>query len=404
MAVSLYEHQKQAVEKLRPGSVLCGGVGTGKSRTALAYFYRKICKGEFPRNGKPGSEMLEPTPLYIITTARKRDTLEWEEECVPFCMSSEPGMGPVDIHIDSWNNIKKYVDVQDAFFIFDEQRLVGTGAWTKAFWKIARMNGWILLTATPGDVWLDYAPVFIANGFFKNRTEFYRRHVVFNRFTKYPKVDRYTDTYILETYRKQILVPLEQEKKATRHHSWIKVAYDKDIYDKVAVDRWNIFENQPVINASEYCQILRKIVNSDEHRIEAVANILDSHKRAIIFYSFDYELILLRELLDGMDRVYSEWNGHKHQPLPEGQSWVYLVNYMAGAEGWNCITANTIIFYSQHYSWKVTEQSCGRIDRVNTPYRDLYYFHLFSDSGIDHAIRRCVKKKAIFNERSFSSL
>lgn len=400
MGSQLYESQKRAIRQMKTGSVLCGGVGTGKSRTALGYFVYRVCGG-YSSELYRDSDLKRPRPLYIITTAKKRDDGDWIGEAANFRLLS-PNMP--DIVVDSWNNISKYVDVKKAFFIFDEQRLVGKGGWAKAFLKIAKNNKWILLTATPGDTWMDYATIFIANGFFRNRTEFYKKHVVFNRFTKYPKVDRYVDTHILERYKDELLVPLDQEKIATRHHEWVKVAYDKTLYDKVAIDRWNIFEEHPVINASEYCHLLRRIVNSDEHRLEAVANILNTHSRVIIFYSFDYELELLRNLLNGLEVPYSEWNGHKHQAIVDGKQWVYLVNYMSGAEGWNCITTNTIIFYSQHYSWKVTEQSCGRIDRVNTPYRDLYYFHLFSDSGIDHAIRRCVKKKAIFNERNFSSL
>lgn len=403
MAVSLYDHQKKAVEMLRPGSVLCGGVGTGKSRTALAYFYRKICKGEFARNGKPGKEMLEPTPLYIITTARKRDTREWEEECVPFSISSEEGVGPVDIHIDSWNNIKKYVDVKDSFFIFDEQRLVGTGAWVKAFYKIAANNKWILLTATPGDTWLDYAPVFIANGFYKNITEFRNKHVIYHRYAKFPKVVGYFDERRLEYFRKRIVIPMEFQKNATQHHLWVKVAYPQEQYEFVTKNLWNMYTEEPIKNASELCYTVRKVVNSDHHRFKAVVNILENHPKAILFYNYDYELETLRTSCEVVSIPYSEWNGHKHEAIPEERLWLYLVQYTAGAEGWNCIETDTTIFYSQNYSYRTMAQASGRIDRMNTPFTDLYYYHIFSDAPIDHAIRKCVDKKKDFNEKTFAS-
>lgn len=403
MAVSLYDHQKKAVEQLRPGSVLCGGVGTGKSRTALAYFYRKICKGEFARNGKPGKEMLNPTPLYIITTARKRDTLEWESECTPFCLSTDPGVGPVDITIDSWNNIKKYMDVAGAFFIFDEQRLVGTGAWVKAFYKIAKNNQWILLTATPGDTWLDYAPVFIANGFYKNITDFRNKHVLYHRFTKYPKVVGYIGEERLEKCRKRIVVPMEYSKTATQHHLWVKTGYSEEQYSFVTENLWNFYENEPIENASEFCYICRKIVNSDIRRFQAVCNILENHPKAILFYNYDYELELLRANAEKLKIPYSEWNGHRHESIPESKTWLYLVQYTAGAEGWNCVQTDTTIFYSQNYSYRTMHQASGRIDRMNTPFTDLYYYHIFSDAPIDYAIRKCVNKKKDFNEKTFAS-
>ena len=195
MSVQLDGNQLLALEQLKSGSILCGGVGSGKSRTSLAYFTVKECKGGL--NGEP---MKDPKNLYIITTAKKRDSKEWEDEFPPFPFDE------IDICIDSWNNIGKYADVKDSFFIFDEQRLVGSGAWVKAFLKISKSNHWILLSATPGDTWMDYIPVFIANGFYKNRTEFIRRHVVYSRFAKFPKVDHYVETGRLLRLRKSILV------------------------------------------------------------------------------------------------------------------------------------------------------------------------------------------------------
>ena len=129
--------------------------------------------------------------------------------------------------------------------------------------------------------------------------------------------------------------------------------------------------------------------------------IVEDHPKAIIFYNFDYELEILRNLYYGEDVEIAEWNGHKHQPIPRGDKWIYLVQYTAGAEGWNCITTDTIIFYSQNYSYKVLKQASGRIDRLNTPYTDLYYYHLVSKSGIDLAISRALKNKKQFNETRF---
>jgi len=405
MNVNLYQHQELAINELKSGSILCGGVGSGKSRTAIAYYFIKECGGRMKINGKGAfSKMKKPKDLYIITTAKKRDSLEWEKECIPFLISTDRtlSVNNVKLTIDSWNNISKYKNVEDAFFIFDEQRLVGSGAWVKSFLKISKKNHWILLSATPGDTWGDYIPVFIANKFYKNRTEFLRRHAVYNRFTKYPKVEKYIETSHLNKLRDQITVKMEFNRLTVSHDQLIVVPYDKKSFDRVMVDRWNIYENKPVKAIGELGYLMRKVANSDMTRIDAVSKIIQKHPKVIIFYNFDYELEMLREMSALLEIKTTEWNGHNHQEVPKGDNWIYLVQYTAGAEGWNCIETDTIIFYSQNYSYKIMAQSAGRIDRLNTPFRDLYYFHIRSNSPIDLAIAKSIKQKKDFNMYNFA--
>ena len=399
--IALRDYQLEAVKNMKNGCVLCGGVGSGKSRTALAYYYIEneglIEKDSYEPMGDP------PKDLYIITTARKRDTLEWEGEMTSFLLSTNPDVNLYSnkVVVDSWNNVKKYAEVRDAFFIFDEQRVVGSGVWVKSFLKIAKSNKWILLSATPGDTWMDYVPVFIANGFYKNRSEFIREHVVYSRISKFPKVDRYINTGRLIRLRNKILVNMDFKRQTISHHEDVYVRYDISSYKDVSRNRWDPFKDKPIENAAELCYIWRKIVNSDEARQTVLLELLEKHPRAIIFYNFDYELEILKSLYYGDDVEIAEWNGHRHQPIPESKNWIYLVQYNAGAEGWNCIKTDTIIFYSQNYSYKIMQQASGRIDRLNTPYTDLYYYHLKSRSGIDLAISKALKDKKNFNEGRF---
>ena len=396
MGISLYKHQQDAIKKMRNGCILCGDVGSGKSRTGLAYYF-------IQQGGKlePYEKMINPKRLYIITTARKRDEQEWEGELVPFLLSSSQNEYDFDVVIDSWNNIKKYIEVKDAFFIFDEQRVVGSGAWVKAFYKITKSNEWILLSATPGDTWMDYIPVFVANGFYKNKTEFINEHVIYDYRMKFPKVDRYINTGRLLRLRNRILVDMEFERSTIIHHEDVFVEYDSRAYKDLFKYRWNNEKGEPIENASELCYEARKIVNSHPSRLNMVYDIALEKNRVIIFYNFDYELELLHQLFDESVFTVAEWNGHKHQPVPESTRWVYFVQYTAGSEAWNCITTDTIIFFSQNYSYKVMKQASGRINRLNTPYKDLYYYHLKSRSGIDVAISKALKSKKKFNETRF---
>jgi hypothetical protein len=384
--VNLFPHQKQALEKLHSGSILCGGVGSGKSITGIAWYWDNV----FQKG---------PCDLYIITTARKRDTLEWDRECMRFGLSDirEKSQGGVKVTIDSWNNIGKYVGVKECFFLFDEQRVVGYGAWVKSFLKITKDNQWLLLSATPGDTWMDYIPVFIANGFYKNKTEFCRRHVIYNRFARYPQVSRFVEEKHLNRLRASILVTMDFVRQTVAHHERLFVGYDKTKYDDIMRNRWNPYKGQPIAEASELCQTLRRVVGSDPERLAKIEEVMEAHPKAIIFYNYDYELDILRTL----NCKTAEWNGHHHDILPEGDKWAYLVQYTAGAEGWNCITTDTIIFYSQSYSYKQMVQAAGRIDRINTPYTDLYYYHLVSSSKIDMAIARALRNKKNFNENAF---
>ena len=397
--INLYDYQLDAIARMKNGCILCGGVGSGKSRTSLAYYFLQQ-GGELD----PHRKMKNPKDLYIITTARKRDTLEWEGELTPFLLSTNPEASAYKnkIVIDSWNNIKKYKDVYGAFFIFDEQRVVGSGAWVKAFLNITRKNKWILLSATPGDSWSDYIPVFVANGFYKNKTEFTREHIVYSRFTKYPKIDRYLGTGKLIRLRNSVLVDMDFKRQTVSHHEDIYVKYDIDKYKAAGKNRWDPFKNEPIRDASGLCYVWRRIVNEDESRQVALLELFEKHPKMIVFYNFNYELDILKGVFDGIEGVeIAEWNGHKHQPIPGSKSWVYLVQYTAGAEGWNCITTDTIVFFSQNYSYKIMQQSAGRIDRLNTPFTDLYYYHLKTRSGIDLAISRALKEKRNFNERKF---
>ena len=404
MGIGLYDYQIDAVNRMRNGCILNGGVGSGKSRTALAYYYLRndgdpssLCGDDYIPMGDP------PKDLYIITTARKRDTKEWEADMVPFLLSINPEINLYSnkITVDSWNNITKYKDVTDAFFIFDEDRVTGSGVWVKSFLKIAKSNEWIILSATPGDCWMDYLAVFIANGFYKNKTEFLREHVVYSRFSKFPKIDRYLNTGRLIRLRNRILIDMDFHRDTIPHHENVYVSYDTTAYKNICRTRWNPWDNKPIENASEFCYSLRKIVNSDEARQVALLEIIENHPRAIIFYNFDYELDILKSIHYGDDFEIAEWNGHKHQEIPKGDKWIYLVQYNAGNEGWNCIRTDTIIFYSQNYSYKIMIQAAGRIDRLNTPYKDLYYYHIKSRSGIDLAISKALKSKKQFNERKF---
>ena len=399
----LKDYQMDAVYKMFSGSILNGGVGSGKSRTGL-YFYFKEQGGSI--EDREYIPMINPKDLYIITTAMKRDSMEWEGELANFHISLDKEVTRyknLNVVIDSWNNIKKYTNVHNAFFIFDEDRVCGSGAWVKAFYKIAEQNEWIILSATPGDTWKDYIPVFVANGFYRNKTEFEREHVVWARYSKFPQIDRYVNVRRLIRLRNKILIDMDFTRSTIPHHEDIYVQYDITKYKRAMKDRWDPYKNEPIQQASGLCYVLRRIVNEDESRVMALLELIERSPKSIVFYNFDYEREMLLHVLSEFtvdDEFYdiAEWSGHAHQPIPDSKRWVYLVQYTAGCEGWNCIKTDTIIFYSQNYSYKIMEQASGRINRMNTPFLDLYYYHLKSRSGIDLAISKALNEKKKFNE------
>lgn len=381
----LRPHQESALSRMANGRVLYGGVGSGKSLVSVRY-YLKCHSGQ---------------PVYVITTAKKRDSLDWQKEFADHGINLADNtecLGPLTI--DSWNNIGKYARTKNAFFIFDEQRIVGSGGWVKNFLKISGQNSWILLSGTPGDSWLDYIPIFIANGFYPNRTAFKARHVIYKAYMKFPVVDRYVDVGYLVKLRNQILVPMPYENHTTRNTIKCPVEYNRDLMKVAISKRWNPFSDQPLRGSAEFYSIMRKITNRDSSRLTKLREIHSRHPRLIVFYNFNYELEILREGLQ--DVRTAEWNGHKHEQIPDAESWIYLVQYSAGAEGWECIATDTVVFYSQTYSYKLMEQAYGRIDRMNTPFTNLYYYLFLSDSALDRSIRRCIEGKRSFNESDLS--
>lgn len=397
--LKLRDYQLDAISNMKNGCILNGGVGSGKSLTSLAYYYLENGGSkEFLTGGKYKKMRKNKLDLYIITTARKRDTFEWEKELAQFLLDKENDK----IVVDSWNNISKYKEVKNSFFILDEQRLVGSGTWVKSFLKIAKHNKWILLSATPGDTWTDFIPVFLANGFYKNKTEFLREHAVYARYCNFPKIEKYIGTKKLLRLRDSILIDMEFDRDTVQIHTDIYVDYDKELYRKVMKERWDIWKDEPIDSASGLCYALRKIVNTHESRPEQLLKLSEIHDRIIVFYNFNYELDILKNLDYPDKTVVAEWNGHKHDPVPTTKRWIYLVQYTAGAEGWNCITTDTMVFYSQNYSYKIMLQSAGRIDRMNTKYKTLNYYHLKTKSNIDLAINKALKEKKRFNETKFA--
>lgn len=372
MAYSLFPHQEEAIQKLKNGSILYGGVGSGKTLAALIFFQRNYADKQ----------------IYVITPAKKRDSKDWQND-----------METLDIwgYVDSWNNISKYQNIKNAFFIFDEQRAIGYSTWGKAFIKIAKNNNWIMLSATPGDTWLDYIPAFIANGFYRNKQDFINQHVEYDRYSKYPRVKRYHNEGKLIKNRDLLLVPMPMKRETIRHRRQIFSEFNPELYDVVLKKRWNIFEDKPIENASEMLQCLRKVTGTDPDRIWNAMIYMDTIDRLIVFYNYNYELDILKSIANKLEKDYYEWNGHVHQNVPNQEKWLYFVQYTAGAEGWNCIETNVMLFYSLNYSFRIMEQCEGRIDRLNTPYKDLEYYILTSKAKIDRDIYKTVSNKEKFN-------
>lgn len=401
--VLLRPGQKAAVEALRNGCVLRGGVGSGKTPTAVAYFWMKVLGGGLDYETGRTSPPSRKVDLYVITTPKKRDSLDWEGWCAKFGLSRDVSASAASVRVvvDSWNNIAKYREIHGAFFIFDEQRAVGYGVWAKSMIRISRNNEWIMLSATPGDVWMDYMPLFIANGYYKNKTDFCDQHVVYDRFARYPKVKRYVGTAKLSRLRNQILVNMHVDRSTVRHRKEIYCSYPVEDYEWVKTHRKALKTGEPLRDAAAVCNALRSLCGASEGRSRALLEIMGSHEKLIIFYNFDYELEIIREVVAQDGRECAEWNGHFHDPLPSSGRWAYLVQYTAGSDAWNCTTTDTIVFWSMSYSWRQMEQAEGRIDRIDTPYRDLWYYRLTSKSSIEEAIRRAVSRKKVFNERAF---
>ena len=376
------------------------------------YWYFKDCGGCI--SGDKYIKMWKPKDLYIITTAHKRDTMDWNVEMIPFCMTTLQGkrdkkgnliqktMYDNKIVVDSWQNIGKYTNVSNAYFIFDEDHVVSFGAWGTAFIEIAKHNKWIVMTATPADQWREYAPIFVACGFYKNKTDFNKQHIIWDPWVKnFPKVKGYMNTGRLIRLRNKITVQINYKHQIDIYDHPVICDYDKTKYNYLMTERYDIWKDEPIQNAGGLCYCLRRVCNENMSRIEKLKRILEKYNRVIVFYNYDYELYLIKSIDWGEDVIVDELNGHKHGELPDGDKWLYLCQYASGAEAWNCTTTNVTVFFSQTYSYKMLIQAKGRIDRQNTPYRELHYYHFLCKSPIDISIKKALGRKKKFNEGSF---
>ena len=255
-------------------------------------------------------------PLYIITTAKKRDDEDWEREAAL--------VGIKEVKVDSWNNIKKYSKISGGMFIFDEQRLVGSGVWVRSFYKIAKKNKWVLLSATPADTWMDLIPVFVANGFYKNRTHFIGTHVRYAPYVTFPKITGFLDLPRLKANRSKIFVLMPSKKHTRPHIHKITVDYNVDLVKFVLKNSWNPFKNEPIEHLSAETAICRRIINIAPSRIMKLLEIQEIAERLIIFYNLNFELDILRTWFRWRTTV-AEWNGWQHDPIPKNDNWVYLV-------------------------------------------------------------------------------
>lgn len=373
--------QRDAVDRMHDGCVLLGRTGSGKTMTALGYWLKVHAQQD----------------LYVVTTPAKRDAMEWEGD------SAKLGQYLPPERVVSWNKIKDFEYLESAFVVFDEQRVSGSGKWVKSFLKIAKSNDWILLSATPGDVWIDWLPLFIANGFYRTRTQFTDRHVIWDPHTRYPRIKRYIEEDRLERCQEAICVYLASPNPISRMVHDELVSYDSRKYAEVTRKRWNPFEVRPMMDAGELCRVQRRIVLENVCREEALERLLKGHPRALVFYSYNYELEAIKAVCERLGRSYGQRNGHRHDPVPVSKEpWVYIVQYQS-ADAWNCISTNIAILYSLPYSWRQQEQAMGRIDRMNTPFDELHYYRLMTDSTIDNAILACLDRKETFNERVYEN-
>lgn len=393
-------HQRDAIRKISNGNVVVGATGSGKSLVGLVYYYTNILEGSVEPFRKPTKSV----SLYIITTATKRDSLDWNSECAEFALSTnqEASVNGIKVVIDSWNNIKKYKDIRGGFFLFDEQKTTGYKRWSKIFIRIAKNNRWILITATPSDRWMDLLSVFIANGFYKNKRDFVNQHVTYNPYVKYPSITGYRNVNKLRILKKRIFVIIDYQSPSIIENKVISVDYDVDALTQIEKTEWNPFTDSPIINLSEFASVLRRSLNSHPSRINEAIRIRNTVKKLIVFYNFNFELEILKHGYSGIK--IGELNGHRHDALPVGSDWVYLVQYNSGNEAWECFTTNHMLFYSLNYSFRIMTQAKGRINRLTSGFNYMYYYYLVSNHWLDKGIQKALNKKRDFNNKEILGL
>lgn len=377
MAVTFKDYQKRAINQMHNGCILCGGVGAGKSLTSLGYIDKVYPSGT----------------VYIITPARKRNTGEWFDDI------RKNDMDETRFVVDSWNNLSKYKDVKDAFFLFDEQKVSGKGTWAKSLIRIAKSNQWILLSATPGDTYDDYATVLIANGFVRNRTTWYDEYCVTKSQPFFHIVD-HKNKDVIDMMIRRIFIKMDYQSDKKRIERVIPIqARSAGEEKEILMTHKAPGAQMPFTTFAAAIAYVRMNCYDKSKKTEALRKIIEKHKKIIVFYNFLSEKLEIERAAIDANVTINFYNGQRHDPIPDTDEWVYGVQYNSGAEAWNCITTNAMVFYSPNYSYKTMEQAHGRIDRVNSPYECLYYYMLLNELNIDNKVMNALSSKKDFNEK-----
>lgn len=163
------------------------------------------------------------------------------------------------------------------------------------------------------------------------------------------------------------------------------------------------FVGDNILTKMLYERMLCGSYNSD--KIAALKDLIESTEdRLIIFYNFNGELEVLRDLCASVERPVSIICGNIKDlsSYEKSKDSVTLVQYQAGAMGLNLQKSNKIVYFTPPLSSEFFEQSKKRIHRIGQD-RTCFYYYLICSGSIEEKIYRTLAMRKDYTERLFEN-
>lgn len=405
--ITLFDYQKEAIENYKEKSFNLSDTGVGKTVMALGSFIESKCK-----------------KLLVICLAPKvvdfaEDGVLMNVDITPLNRGSKKNKellaesDKVAISFESvWRipEFLKWVD-EDTFIIIDESHKVAntSSKVTKYVMKLSKKAKYTYLcTATPisNGKYEQYYPQLKMLGVYNGTKKEYYNMFVDERMTRmggsqFMQITGYRNIDLLENMVNQCSVNYKRDKPYLPE-DYVYKTKKPAMFNKLKKNRMYKTDNGEVIeldNSSKLFNALRCVSHGfllginkqvSKEPFERLQAILETHnnERVVIFYNYNIELEMLKQLLSKLKRPTSEYNGAR-KDLKEFKgkyNGVVLAHYKSASTGINdFVISNVMVFNSLPLSSIELTQSKGRIDRQGQGKKPMYYF-IIPDTPVEKKI------------------
>ena len=426
----LFDYQQQIVdEKYEDSKALFMQMGTGKTFVSMAFFEKSerakllvVCLAT--KVDDWNRDLTDELGLDEVVSLNKgtKKNRELMEDAQYLVISFESSWR-LDKELVAWVDDDTYIIVDESHKIKNPSSKVG-----KFMRKLgAKTDYKTILTGTPqSNGYIDYYNQFHFLGYLDmNQTNFKKRYAItqmmqYGAGPIFQEIIGYRNTEELDEMIHNHSVFYDRKLDDEELPDEIPVyfpsypKYRKISNDKVYEFKDGTLEIYDTLGAGVMLQrqlasgYISKGGNTevlDKSKLDWMRDFLEGYdERVVVFYNYNAELEQLKQLLERLDRPYSEYNGHRKdlRAFQESSEGVVLANYGSASTGINdFVIASTMVMYSLTTSYIDFEQAKKRIDRIGQTKKPLFYF-LIMKGTIDARVYHSLQEGKDFDERMYA--